>query len=225
MNRIWAVNPLLGSFYGAADTLGFVTVRNDRVTSDYTVSHKRLRANSEVTDEIARYRRYFERRPDHTLLITLDATNLPSSIVRSLPMDTAYSHPIEWDRTMPMMNGIITSNQLRWVLRDADSGLENMAIRWRFRVGDVAKIRLRNDGSALHAMQHPIHIHGQRFLVLSRNGVANPNLGWKDTVLIPSGDTVDILVELSNPGAWMLHCHIAEHLEAGMKMVVEVQGR
>ncbi|MFL5606351.1 MAG: multicopper oxidase domain-containing protein [Gemmatimonadaceae bacterium] len=27
----------------------------------------------------------------------------------------------------------------------------------------------------------------------------------------------------SDPGQWMLHCHIAEHLEAGMKMVFEVQ--
>jgi FtsP/CotA-like multicopper oxidase with cupredoxin domain len=33
---------------------------------------------------------------------------------------------------------------------------------------------------------------------------------------------VDILLELSNPGDWMLHCHIAEHLESGMKMVFRV---
>ena len=223
MNRIWAVNPLLGSFYGASDTLGFVTVRDDRVEPDYTVSHKRLRTNSDVIADIARYRGYFGRPPDHTLLVTLDPTKLPASIVRSLPLDTAYSHPMEWDRTMPMMNGIITSNQVRWVLRETETGLENMAIRWRFKRGDVAKIRLRNDGSALHAMQHPIHIHGQRFLVLARNGVPSSNLSWKDTVLIPAGDTVDILLELSNPGEWMLHCHIAEHLEAGMKMVLEVQ--
>ncbi len=65
-------------------------------------------------------------------------------------------------------------------------------------------------------MQHPIHFHGQRFVVLSRDGVVNDNLQWKDTVLIPSGQTFDILVEMSNPGEWMAHCHIAEHLESGM---------
>ena len=65
-------------------------------------------------------------------------------------------------------------------------------------------------------MQHPIHFHGQRFVVLSRDGVTNDNLQWKDTVLIPRGQTVDILVEMSNPGEWMAHCHIAEHLESGM---------
>ena len=51
----------------------------------------------------------------------------------------------------------------------------------------------------------------------------NPNLVWKDTALIPAGDTVDLLLELSNPGQWMLHCHIAEHLESGMRMAVEVR--
>ncbi|MCY4026054.1 MAG: multicopper oxidase domain-containing protein, partial [Acidobacteria bacterium] len=59
-------------------------------------------------------------------------------------------------------------------------------------------------------------------LVLSRDGVPNDNLVWKDTTLVPAGSTADLLLELSNPGRWMLHCHIAEHLEAGMKMVFDV---
>jgi FtsP/CotA-like multicopper oxidase with cupredoxin domain len=33
---------------------------------------------------------------------------------------------------------------------------------------------------------------------------------------------VDLLVDLSNPGTWMLHCHIAEHLEAGMMTTITV---
>ena len=65
-------------------------------------------------------------------------------------------------------------------------------------------------------MQHPIHLHGQRFLVLSEDGMENDNLAWKDTVLVPTGKTVDILVEFSNPGNWAMHCHILEHAEAGM---------
>jgi FtsP/CotA-like multicopper oxidase with cupredoxin domain len=40
--------------------------------------------------------------------------------------------------------------------------------------------------------------------------------------MVPVGATVDVLLELSNPGRWMLHCHIAEHLEAGMSMVFTV---
>jgi FtsP/CotA-like multicopper oxidase with cupredoxin domain len=53
--------------------------------------------------------------------------------------------------------------------------------------------------------------------------VPNENLVWKDTVLIRTGETVDLLVEMSNPGWWMAHCHIAEHLESGMMLSFEVQ--
>ena len=125
---------------------------------------------------------------------------------------------------MPRMNWVSTADRVRWILRDLDTGLENDAIDWRFVRGDVVKIRLRNDRGAVHAMQHPVHIHGQRFLVLSRDGVPNDNLVWKDTTLLPAGSTADLLLELSNPGRWMLHCHIAEHLESGMKLVFDVAG-
>ena len=66
-------------------------------------------------------------------------------------------------------------------------------------------------------MHHPFHIHGAgRFLVLSRDAVIESNLVWKDTVLIRAGQTVDILLDITNPGRWMAHCHIAEHHEGGM---------
>jgi YHS domain-containing protein len=66
-------------------------------------------------------------------------------------------------------------------------------------------------------MHHPFHIHGAgRFLILSRNGVVEPNLVWKDTVLVRPGEIVDVLLDVTNPGPWMAHCHIAEHHESGM---------
>jgi FtsP/CotA-like multicopper oxidase with cupredoxin domain len=52
--------------------------------------------------------------------------------------------------------------------------------------------------------------------------VANDNLVWKDTTMVAAGETVDILLELSNPGRWMIHCHIAEHLGTGMMSVFTV---
>jgi FtsP/CotA-like multicopper oxidase with cupredoxin domain len=124
---------------------------------------------------------------------------------------------------MPMMDWIPTGRDVTWVLRDPNTGKENLDIDWRFRRGDVVKLRLVNDRHTLHPMQHPVHIHGQRFLVLAQNGQPTRNLVWKDTVLLPSGATVDLLLEPSNPGRWMLHCHIAEHLEAGMHAVFTVE--
>ena len=72
-------------------------------------------------------------------------------------------------------------------------------------------------------MQHPIHLHGQRFLVLEKDGIKNKNLVWKDTVLVEKGQSVDILLDASNPGDWMFHCHIAEHLTNGMMGMLRVK--
>jgi FtsP/CotA-like multicopper oxidase with cupredoxin domain len=35
-------------------------------------------------------------------------------------------------------------------------------------------------------------------------------------VLVRTGETVDILLDVTNPGLWMAHCHIAEHAASGM---------
>jgi FtsP/CotA-like multicopper oxidase with cupredoxin domain len=123
---------------------------------------------------------------------------------------------IEWEDTMPKMNEMSTHRNMHWRLIDRGTGNANHDIRWSFRVGDRVKIRIVNEPDSDHPMQHPIHFHGQRFLVLALDGVRNPNLAWKDTNLVSTGQTTDILVEMSNPGLWMVHCHIAEHLEGGM---------
>ena len=135
------------------------------------------------------------------------------------------SVPVEWNDGMGAMNAMATSNDVAWVLRDSATGKENLDIAWRFQQGDVVKVRIYNDPVGPHAMDHPIHLHGQRMLVLSRNGVPNPYLAWKDTALIPAGQVTDLLFDLSNPGRWMLHCHIAEHRGAQMMMVLSVKPR
>ena len=180
--------------------------------------------NEEVIADIDRYRSEFDRAPDHELALTLEVDSLPMAIEQSMNLDWVYFNPVEWTGTMPVMNWATTGTEISWILRDAQSGAENMDIVWSFRAGDVVKIRLHNDRGAFHAMQHPLHIHGQRFLVLAQNGEPNQNMVWKDTVLLPAGSTTDILLELSNPGRWMVHCHIAEHLESGMKFVFDVEG-
>jgi len=183
-----------------------------------------LRTHQTVVTDIDRYRNDFDRAPDHELLLTLEVDSLPMAIEQSMNLDWVYFNPVEWTGTMPVMNWATSGSQVEWLLRDPRTGAENMDIGWRFEVGDVVKIRVTNDRAAFHAMQHPLHIHGQRFLVLEQNGVVNENLVWKDTVLLPTGTTTDILLELSNPGRWMVHCHIAEHLESGMKFVFDVEG-
>ncbi len=49
--------------------------------------------------------------------------------------------------------------------------------------------------------------------------------GRKDTVLLRSGQPVDILLDVSNPGLWMAHCHIAERIQTGMMFSFNVARR
>jgi FtsP/CotA-like multicopper oxidase with cupredoxin domain len=124
---------------------------------------------------------------------------------------------VEWEDDMVELNRMTTPANTRWKLVDRATGAEGQAIDWRFRVGDKVKIRLVNEMDSDHPMHHPFHVHGAgRFLILSRDGIVEPNLVWKDTVLVPTGQTVDILLDVTNPGLWMAHCHIAEHHESGM---------
>ena len=133
------------------------------------------------------------------------------------------SQGIEWEDDMVEVNRMTTPANMRWKLVDRDSGAENAQIDWKFRVGDQVKLRLVNEMDSDHPMPHPFHVHGAgRFVILARDDVVEPNLAWKDTVLVRTGETVDILLDVTNPGRWMAHCHIAEHHESGMMLTFDV---
>jgi FtsP/CotA-like multicopper oxidase with cupredoxin domain len=130
---------------------------------------------------------------------------------------------IEWEDDMVEVNKLTTPANMRWKLVDRSDDAENHAIDWHFRVGDRVKIRLVNEMDSDHPMHHPFHIHGAgRFLVLARDGAVEPNLVWSDTVLVRTGEVVDIVLEVTNVGRWMAHCHIAEHHESGMMFSFDV---
>ena len=168
---------------------------------------------------------------DDTVRHTL---NLDVSIDhKMLPMDmsphaTGQGHAkpalrrIEWDDEMPGMNAASNDQHVVWKMTDTATGKSNMATTWTFKKGEFVKIRIHNDATPMHPMQHSIHFHGQRMLIAAVNGFRPENLGWKDSVLVAPGEDVDVLLEASNVGSWMAHCHIAEHLGAGMMMGFKV---
>jgi len=130
---------------------------------------------------------------------------------------------IEWEDDMVEVNRLTTPANMRWKIVDRSTGAENHEIEWTLRVGDRVKVRLVNEMDSDHPMHHPFHVHGAgRFLILARNGEVEPNLVWSDTVLVRTGETVDILLDVTNVGRWMAHCHIAEHHESGMMFSFEV---
>jgi FtsP/CotA-like multicopper oxidase with cupredoxin domain len=159
-----------------------------------------------------------------TLLLSEGASEAVTDESRPHTHDRGDS--IEWEDDMVAINRETNTENMIWQLIDRDTGAKNGDIQWKFTVGDQVKLRLVNEMGSDHPMPHPFHIHGAgRFIVLSRDGVVEPNLVWKDTVLLLAGQTVDILLDVTNPGLWMAHCHIAEHNQSGMMFSFEVAPR
>ncbi|MEV4285841.1 multicopper oxidase domain-containing protein [Nonomuraea bangladeshensis] len=81
--------------------------------------------------------------------------------------------------------------------------------------GDRLKMRIVNRS----LIDHPMHLHGHRVRVLSRNGVpATGSAWWTDTLNIAPGEIYEIAFTADNPGVWMDHCHNFRHGSQGMIM-------
>jgi FtsP/CotA-like multicopper oxidase with cupredoxin domain len=192
--------------------LATVIVQEQPAEPSFAQEFFTVRTSSELEAVRARLAADADRQPDKTLALVAEMPGLEHH------GGGQHLEAIEWEDTMEKMNRMSTPQTMFWKLVDGSTGAANQDIDWSFTVGDQVKVTIVNASP----MQHPIHFHGQRFLVLSRDGIGNENLAWKDTVLVRAGEMVDILVDMSNPGAWMVHCHIAEHLESGMMFTYHV---
>jgi FtsP/CotA-like multicopper oxidase with cupredoxin domain len=87
--------------------------------------------------------------------------------------------------------------------------------------GDVVKVTIKNETDA----DHPMHLHGHFFNVISRNGqpiTGSPIL--KDTLNVRPNETYEIVFIADNPGNWMFHCHELHHAKGGMVSEVQYNG-
>ena len=191
--------------------LGTITVSQNEINNN--VNFYSLKENNDIKENIDKFKKYFDKKPDFEIDLTV---YMGSMQMEHGMMQMESNEEIEWEDDMTSMNAMTTSKNIKWIIKDKKTGKENMDINYKVKVGEIKKIRIFNDPKSMHPMQHPMHLHGQRFLVLGIDNKPTENFAWKDTVLVPKGSTVDILIEFTNPGDWMMHCHIAEHLESGM---------
>ena len=209
-----------------------VIVSDETVETSYIKNFETLKENKSVTADIDKFRPYFDKAVDKNLTLELWRVWVKGWIWENelwgmmwgwMMMWHGNNQDIEYEDTMPMMNQNSNSKMLEWKIIDQDTKKENMDINWNFNAWDVVKIKIENKKNWAHPMQHPFHLHWQRFLVIERNWVKQTNLVWKDTVLVKTGETVEIIADMSNPWEWMAHCHIAEHLFSGMMMHFSVK--
>jgi len=83
------------------------------------------------------------------------------------------------------------------------------------RVGTYKHWRIVNATAELH----PFHIHQVHFLAYAQNGAPLPDPAWLDTVNVPYGGSVDVILDFTNPvirGMSVFHCHLLNHEDKGM---------
>jgi FtsP/CotA-like multicopper oxidase with cupredoxin domain len=112
----------------------------------------------------------------------------------------------------------LTGNMERyvWTLNDARfSEAEPVRVRY----GDRVRLTFVNETM----MAHPMHLHGQFFEVENDQTDRKPR---KDTIIVPPGQSVSVVLTAREIGAWPLHCHLLYHMAAGMMtaFVVEPPG-
>lgn len=205
----------------------YIIMSQERILGKITVSwnsilwaEDTLRDNTGYYADIrSKVEEFKDTEADKKLRLTIDMKWMGSMDgMQGMMLNKEDADEIEWEDNMAMMNQMSSNDTLEWKLIDDVTQEENMDIEWKFKKWDFVKVEIFNDGDSMHPMQHPIHFHGQRFVVMSRDGVANDNLQWKDTVLVKNGEKIEVLIEMTNPWTWMSHCHIAEHLQSGMMM-------
>lgn len=113
-------------------------------------------------------------------------------------------------RGMGMMGGI------EWTMNDKAYPDYNP---FEFKYNTFNKIKFTNESYRLH----PMHLHGQFFKVVSRNGKPVNEPYFRDTVLLSSQETVEIAFVPLDKGEWAQHCHIQEHADAGMMNTIIVK--
>lgn len=134
------------------------------------------------------------------------ASELDADLVYALAARRGGPHGIEWT-----LNG----EAMRAEHHGADAAHDTLE------TGRFVKMRFVNESARLH----PMHLHGQFFRVLARDGVSVHEGHWRDTVLVGPRETVEIGLVPEDAGQWALHCHVLEHHDSGMMTVVRVLDR
>jgi FtsP/CotA-like multicopper oxidase with cupredoxin domain len=142
-------------------------------------------------------------------LFVIDTADAPPVLPESIPEALRSIEPVDLeDATERTLELNITLGN-----NDVVMGV-NGAPYWRskpieVRLGQTEIWKIVNQTD----FAHPFHLHGYFFQVLDDARVPE----WKDTVNVPSKSELRIAVKFDErPGAWMYHCHILDHAEAGM---------
>lgn len=118
---------------------------------------------------------------------------------------------------LPVPAGVRVTQRLPMVLNDA--GNIGYSLNGKSFPATDPIVLQRNEWVQIDYMNeglqiHPMHTHGFPQLIIARDGYPVPQPYYEDTVLVAPGQRISVLVQGTEPGAWLLHCHILTHAES-----------
>ena len=173
---------------------------------------------AEIAVESLPYRRTAMKRPRHDIWGTLrvgprapSVASIPAALATIVPLVPAG--PIQPTRTV-RLGARMTLHGHDWLIND-ETHHHDAPVK----VGELQVWDIVNETG----MDHPFHLHGFFFQVISKDGVPTVPRSWEDTVNVAAKKRVTIAFRADDrPGQWMYHCHILEHHAAGMMGHFEV---
>ena len=135
---------------------------------------------------------------------------LGTILVGRLPLPagrTVGGHPIPAD--------LAVSQELPLVLND--SGVIGYSLNGKSFPATAPITATRGDWILVHYVNegqiHPMHLHQFDQVVVAKDGFPLDNPYVADTVNVAPGERYSVLVHLNDPGTWVWHCHILNHVE------------
>ena len=201
------------------DAQGFDLAPGNRIDVDVTIPVD-LQTNIFAIEDMFTFQR-------HTLayiVVKGEAVLTPQFAYPTNPQlpqwDTAAHYPvdIEYRLNIQQFSRIVEGERregLEWTINDQAFPRYT---QYNFEHNRFYKMRFVNASSRIH----PMHIHGQFFKVISRNGEPVNEPFFRDTVLIYSQERVEIAMVPLDRGIWAHHCHILEHADSGMMTLFQV---
>lgn len=113
---------------------------------------------------------------------------------------------------------MLREHHLGWAINGAAGKGQGDAPLLSLKRGGHYVIKIRNDTG----WDHPMHLHGHVFRLITRNGNPAPYRPWGDTVIVGRRQSIEIALVADNPGLWMLQCQTLLHQEGGLAGFVRV---
>ena len=138
------------------------------------------------------------------------------------PATTGMSMPVSPTTAKPASGGMNMDYNYFTINGKAYPATE----KWTVQQGDLVRVRIVN----ISNLVHPMHLHGQDFKVIAKDGEPRKVQEIENTLTVNPGETYDIVFRADSPGTWLLHCHELHHVEnngtapGGLIQAIQVQG-